>query len=217
MIIGISGSAGSGKDTTAGFLVRDFGFAQIAFADPMKRAVADWFDWDAERLWGPSALRNAVDERYDRGSMIARDASRKDRFLSARHALQFLGTEIGRELYRDVWVEYGLRIAKSLIVNGGVDYIPSKGVVSAARPPIAGVAISDVRFANELVAIRRAGGRLLRIVRPEAGLDGAAAAHRSEAEMASIPDSEFDLIIENTGTLVEFRDAVKLAMRKFGL
>ena len=40
-IIGITGTAGSGKDTIGQFLVERYGFARIAFADPLKRMAAE--------------------------------------------------------------------------------------------------------------------------------------------------------------------------------
>lgn len=36
MIIALSGKKRAGKDTVAGYLVRDYGFTRVAFADPLK-------------------------------------------------------------------------------------------------------------------------------------------------------------------------------------
>jgi hypothetical protein len=57
-IILLSGQAGSGKDTVAGFLVKNHGAVAIAQADPMKRLAAKLFGFSEETLWGPSARRN---------------------------------------------------------------------------------------------------------------------------------------------------------------
>lgn len=67
MIIGISGKAGSGKDTVADFLVKERGLVKVALADPLKRICKDVFDFTDEQLWGPSADRNKPDLRYPRG------------------------------------------------------------------------------------------------------------------------------------------------------
>lgn len=92
--------------------------------------------------------------------------------LSPRHALQTLGTW-GRDCHPDIWIEMALRRVRLL----------SKAV------------IPDVRFRNEILAIRKSGGKLVRLVRPIHGLSGEAGQHVSETEQASIPDSEFDYIL----------------------
>jgi hypothetical protein len=206
MIIGVSGQAGAGKDTVGSILVRDHGFVSIAFADPMKRFCAQLFDWDEERLWGASERRNEPDPRY-RSEVVPEG-------LNARRALQLLGTEVGRNCYPGVWVEYALRLAKELDGAAGVGYDRAKGVFPSAAPPIKGVVITDVRFRNELEAVRAIGGEIWRVTRPGSGLEGVAAMHQSEAEMASIPDDDFDEVIRNEGTLEYLRAYVHAAIRR---
>ncbi len=63
-IIGVSGQAGSGKDTVANYLCEEYGFTKIALADPIKRFGYHVFHFSEEQLWGPSYCRNAVDHRY---------------------------------------------------------------------------------------------------------------------------------------------------------
>jgi hypothetical protein len=63
-IIGVSGQAGSGKDTVANYLCEEYGFTKIALADPIKRFGYHVFHFSVDQLWGPSHCRNAVDERY---------------------------------------------------------------------------------------------------------------------------------------------------------
>lgn len=63
-ILIIVGEAGSGKDTVAGFLAKNHGYAVIAQADPMKRYVGTLFKFTDEQLWGPSSSRNAEDLRF---------------------------------------------------------------------------------------------------------------------------------------------------------
>lgn len=213
MIIGICGLSGSGKDTVGAFLRKGYGFESIAFADPMKRFCAELFDWDEERLWGPSERRNEPDPRYVRsvervGSFLgprsdqtpspAREKVPTE--LTARHALQQLGTEWGRACYPGVWVDYALRLAKKLD-GSQLGYSRLLGPHRMARGPCPGVTITDVRFRNEVEAVKAAGGKVWRIVRPRSGLQGAAALHVSETEMAALPDAAFDRVIQNDGTL----------------
>lgn len=210
VIIGISGLACSGKDTTANFFVEDFGFVSISFADPIKRACADIFDWDEETLWGPSENRNKPDMRYLMEPSNAFGAE-EDVYLTPRYALQRFGTEFGRHCYQDIWVEYGIRIAKKITTGRGVRYSKSKGVYiyDMAPSPVSGVVFPDCRFKNEIRLIKEADGVLIRIKRFGAGLEGDYAAHPSEAEQMSIPDSEFDFIIDNDGTIDDLRQKVR--------
>ena len=211
MIIGVSGIAGSGKSVFANFLVEDHGFEVLSLADPLKRICREVFDFTEEQLWGPSEKRNEPDPRYPR-----EDGT----YLSARQALQLLGTEFGRACYPNVWVEYAIRMARKIEQNY---YLHSEPRSTSGTKVYQGryykdteaerwIAIPDVRFRNEIDGIRQAGGKLVRIRRPGAGLSGAAGVHASEAEQASIPDDVFDLVIENNGTLEELRAKAAAAL-----
>lgn len=204
MIIGLVGLAGSGKDTVADMLQRFHGFRKVAFADPLKRIARDVYDFTDEQLWGPSEYRNAPDLRYprERSGLAGGDA-----FLSPRYALQTLGTEWGRDCYADTWVDMGIRIARELLnPNGGKDYDAKLGVFKSTCPPPSGVVFSDCRFVNEERKIKAAGGKVVRIVRPGAGLAGAAGLHKSEVEQLQIVA---DVEIVNAGTLDELRENVR--------
>lgn len=215
-IVGLTGVAGSGKDTAAELLVRDHGFVRVALADGMKRICAEVFGFTNDQLWGPSEKRNAPDARFPRahaGPVMGRcyccgiDLDDVDAcnatpcFLTPRHALQQLGTEWGRACFEDVWVQHAMFVAGQ-VLDAGCPYAPEIG----PRPrhpdddaPFArGVVISDVRFDNEARAIRSAGGRVVRILRGGAGLAGAAAAHTSES---GVDLALIDSILPNHGTL----------------
>ncbi len=211
-IIGICGRAGAGKDTAADVLVAKFGFVKIGLADPMKRACAEWFQWDYETLWGPSEKRNELDERFPLGGSGVG-------FLSARYALQKLGTEFGRACYENVWVDIAIRTAAELAF-GVCYYDPMEGLT---RPPgphqlwpgaTRRVVIPDVRFPNEVAAIKKAGGRIWKIIRPGAGLEGDAGKHVSEAHADGI---EVDFTFDNNGTLDEFQTMIAAMEEPYGL
>lgn len=102
-IIGISGKAGSGKDTVAAYLRNEYGYANMAFADPMKVFCQEIFDWSFDQLWGPSEEREKIDPKWG---------------FSPRKALQLLGTEWGRALDEDMWVKIGLGRALEKIKDG---------------------------------------------------------------------------------------------------
>lgn len=233
MILGVSGLAGSGKDTFAKFLVENHGFVVVSLADPLKRICKEVFDFTDEQLWGPSEKRNAPDERYPRfkpdpmtlvrevdgdrvGEFRDTESGREFVPLTPRYALQKLGTEWGRDCYQNVWVEYAVRVSQELLGSALARYNQKDGLthlsVGRTDDRVKGIAIPDVRFQNEIEGIRKAGGKVIRIVRPGAGLKGVAALHASEVEQASIPNEAFDLVVENTGTLDDLRKAATSAL-----
>lgn len=219
MIVGLCGLAGSGKDTVASILRRDFCVQPIAFADPIKRFCAKVFDWDEDRLWGPSENRSEPDPRYRREHRRLQAGSPDeyetflDEGLTAREALQLLGTEWGRACYRDIWLEHGLSIARQLEDDPFKGYHRKLGIFDTkhfAGPRLRrGVAITDCRFPNEVLGIQRIGGIVVRVDRPAAGLSGPAAEHASEREMAHLADGVFDDVVVNDGSLLDLEDDVR--------
>lgn len=150
MIVGISGLAGSGKDTCADFLVRNHDFVKVSFADPMKRICMDVYGFSFDQLWGPSSERNKPDARLPRKhswrpnldenrwvcvccNVACRhpDLDESPCYLTPRFALQQLGSEWGRVCREDTWVEYALNVARR-IEEGDCIYAPERGL--ATRP-----------------------------------------------------------------------------------
>jgi len=139
--------------------------------------------------------------------------------LTPREALQKLGTEWGRECYPNTWVDLAIRTAEGLLHFADARYDQKRGfhVVAGAERDrdiivderVRGVAIPDVRFRNEMAAIRAAGGKVIRVFRPGAGLEGAGGLHISEREQAGIPDTDFDLVIQNDRTLDDLKSAIR--------
>jgi hypothetical protein len=223
-IIGVSGLAGSGKDTVADMILQNKGFIKVSLADPIKRFAMDVWGFTEEQVFGASQFRNAPDPRYE---------TSPGNFLTPRLALQNIGTEGVRAIDHDAWIRYAIRTAKTLLSADPYQlaYSPAMGVVpymyykevpydyygkgpdhfptvDGFPSKVLGVVIADVRFKNEIKGIKEAGGKLVRVIRPGAGLQGSFALHQSEAEMAEIPDSEFDSVIQNTGTLDDLKKSV---------
>jgi hypothetical protein len=135
-----------------------------------------------------------------------------------------LGTEWGRNCYPNTWAELCVRTAQTLLTEPiarydqkqGLYFLDELGGTTAGNTMTTkGVVIPDCRFRNEMIAIRAAGGKVLRITRPGAGLSGGRELHPSETEQASIPDSEFDHVIQNSGTLEDLRAAVREFMARY--
>jgi hypothetical protein len=134
----------------------------------------------------------------------------EDTYLTPRYAMQRLGTEWGRDCSDSIWFDIGMRTARKLL-EGGYTYTAKEGLRPAwdafgqnpARPP-AGVVFADFRFRNEFYPAKEQGAFMVRIIRP--GFDGQVgiAGHQSEAEIETIPLSEFDLVLKNDGTLEDY-------------
>lgn len=209
MILGLSGQARVGKDTFADYLVHNYDFVKIGLADPMKRFCKDVFDFSDAQLYGDE--RDKPDGRYFRG--VVNPASLGDNYLTPRYALQKLGTEWGRDCYNSIWVEYGVRVATRLL-GGYCRYSPSEGLVSVDKDigPIGGVVFSDLRFRNEFETVKKAQGKMIRIYRPGHGGNVGIEGHASEAEQQTIQDREFDLVVNNDGSLIDYYRAIDAIM-----
>ncbi len=129
--------------------------------------------------------------------------------LTPRLVLQTLGTEWGRAFSRNMWVDYALRIADQLLGDPTVDYECSIGVcerVEGPLPPL--VVITDGRFRNEVLAVRRLGGSVWQVAPPspstadvQATAAAGVASHISEAEQAGIPQQWYTLKVVNDKSL----------------
>jgi hypothetical protein len=141
MIIGICGFQGSGKDTIADYLQNIYGFKRDSFAATLKDAVAAVFGWDRELLEGRTRESRVWREQVD--TWWADRLNMPD--LTPRLVLQKWGTEVARKSWHDdTWIaslENKLARAHNDIV------------------------ITDVRFPNEIQAVRDAGGIVIRVVR----------------------------------------------------
>jgi hypothetical protein len=139
VLIGLTGYARTGKDTTADFMVSDYDFTKLSFADPMREALL--------RL----DPRIKV-EGYDMNLSSAVDTMGWENLKSVspdiRPLLQRFGTEVGRNMFgQNFWVDLAMKRVE-----------PGSSVVFA-----------DVRFKNEADAIKAAGGIVIRVSRPGFG------------------------------------------------
>lgn len=109
--------------------------------------------------------------------------------VSPRRMMQTLGTEWGRNLINpDLWI---VLAHQRLLQNGP------------------GMVISDVRFENEAAWIRKHGGRIIHVIRPDAK---AIEAHASE-DGIEVQDTDAQLF--NNGTLEELQLSVRELLRVY--
>lgn len=101
MIIGLSGYAQSGKDSTAELLCLNYGYTRLAFADPMRQALM---------IINPKldSITRVSDFVGDYGWDVAKKNP------EVRRLLQVLGTDFGRKMLGDdVWINIALSGIKS--------------------------------------------------------------------------------------------------------
>lgn len=209
MIVGVMGPSGAGKDTLADRLVEKFNFMKLSFADPLKRVCKEIYDFSDTQLWGPSEERNKPDLRY---------AIPGKGHLSPRVALQMLGTEWGRACYPNTWVDYALRVADKVLVEG-YRYSQKDGLEEVSFPwwfanKPSGVVIPDVRFKNELDCIHAKGGTVIRLRRKGADGDVGLKGHASEEEQKSIKDHEVDFVLQVPEGFNNYYAEIDLLMQK---
>lgn len=137
-VIGITGKAGSGKDTVANHLVEQYGFRLYRFAAALKQICRPAFQLeDRDDL----AFKETPDPRW---------VSPLGKARTPREIWQIIGSEGFRAVDPDYWVK---RLVKDLTEDD-----QCLRSLATAEPPIAHhkglYVISDLRFANEAAALR---------------------------------------------------------------
>src|SRR5260221_7744981 len=204
MLIGLSGAVEAGKDETAKVLVERANFRRLALATKMKEAalaldpIVDFAPIGPAptkpsqmQAWHPIRLSELIAE-------VGPEKAKKH--PEVRRTYQRLATEVGRNIIdEDIWVKILFDIMKDARGHKNPDWV-----------------ISDVRFLNELRAIQRKGGYVIRIIRPgHVGLTGEEAKHVSEHQLGD-EDGLYDAILYNDGTLDELPAKVVKALVELG-
>jgi hypothetical protein len=180
-IIGITGRKYSGKDTVGEFLVKNYNYERIAYADALKDVARDIFNFDDEQLYG--SKKEEIDEYWG---------------ITPRHALQFIGTDLFRnhigelkpQFEKDIWILVVKRkILKRLKENPNAKFV-----------------ITDVRFPNELNAIKDLGGVTFKLERKNNANNDM---HESEILIDAL---KTDFVITNNNTKEYLFDRVKSIM-----
>lgn len=138
-VIGLIGHIGSGKTTVANYLVDNYGWSEVSFADPLKQ-VAMVFKFSENNIYGTQEQKENINKLWG---------------ISGREFMQKFGTEVCRDFIpvvmptmKNIWVNIAKRSIERKLNEGH------------------NVIVSDIRFSDELDMIRDIGGVIIKIVRP---------------------------------------------------
>lgn len=181
-IIAFAGRKQSGKTTCSEFVAQEYiakMYGQKAkiynFADPLKQDICiNILGLSRDQCYGSDDHKNTLTECYW-----------DNKRLSAREVMQFVGTNIFRQMKQNVWA--------SATINK----------IRNDDPPIA--IIADCRFPNEVEAIKNAGGLVIKLTRNPFNSD-----HESETALdpENYPIENFSLVVNNDALSIKEQNEI---------
>lgn len=206
MLIGLAGSAGTGKDTVADYLVAQYGFTKFSFSDALYREVSEAFGVPVEELQDREKKERphqklTPDDCKDVGfyKIMLEHGIHPLQAASPRWVLQRWGTEYRRAQDPDYWLKQA-----ALWVQAWLDVTADDGQYHA------GLVNTSVRFPNEQAWINEMDGAVWHVRRPDRGHYASQLDYVSEQEL---PVGEHDRVIWNTGTVEQLNTAVSLLLQ----
>ena len=211
MIVGFGGKMGSGKDTAAAFLVEKFGYKRYAFADNLKQmcmkvfdlSYDDCYDQDekfrkfvipirfqqvhAGNILGWAKNKNGWKVDAESVQKMQTLIDKKHELHTPREVLQFVGTEVCREVFHPDY--------HALVVKHAIDTDKCDKAV-----------IADVRFKNERDMVKEWDGLNFLITGREIKAEGFSASHASENSLGS--EDDYDGVIDNSGSMEDLENEV---------
>lgn len=186
MIIGIAGKAQAGKDTTAKMLACLLSNPDITWDMYWKSDIILPQDHFIRHY--ADLLKEVSQEMLDMPFDDFNNQEVKQTYIpwigmTVREFLQRLGNAVRNAIHPDFWV--------NALFNTYSDNI----------------IIADVRYPNEVQAIKDRGGKVIRIERPGAG----AGNHISETALDNY--TGWDIVIDNVGTLEDLFNVVKFHIK----
>ncbi len=187
-LIGLTGPAGSGKDTVADYLCAAHEFSRYAYADPLRIEIAQAFGitvdllLDRERKEKPTDLLalECCRNPYFLGSINDKRWTEHNITLprSPRWIMQAWGTDFRRHHNgQDYWIHQA-----------------ENAIADMDRAGITRIVVTDVRFEDEAEFIRARGGQVWHLHRPDLL---AVNPHISERGVA-IHDDDIEIINSTT-------------------
>ena len=190
MIIGISGKAGSGKDTAAKMLEVLYANPNISYEDFANKRYKNFADIQIVHF--ADTLKETAQVLFRIGEWETNTQEGKKTTINwigktVRELLQGIGQGLRDAIDPNLWV-------KILFANteGWTNYI-----------------IADVRYPNEIKVIKERNGVLLRIDRKDAG------AGNHSSEIALDDYKEWDVHIENNSSIKDLFEAMKIFIKNY--
>jgi hypothetical protein len=181
MIIAFAGRKQSGKTTSCEFiqsLLPNQETKIYNFADPLKQLCINILGLTEEQCYGTDENKNETVDCYWPGT---------DAQMTAREVLQYVGTDVFRRMQNHVWSSATIRL------------------IEKEKPKLA--MIADCRFPNEVDAVKKAGGMVIKLNR-----NLYESTHESETALddGNYDQSNFDLVIANLeGSIEEKNNIIK--------
>jgi hypothetical protein len=207
-LIGISGKIASGKDTIAEMIQynqwhpdTENGWQVVKFADELKLWVARALGLTREQLEDPQIKNTYLGDEWsyvrEERRIIAGEVDMVPirYYLNPRLILQKLGTEVGRSIHSNFWIN--VLFAKWQMNSRWI--------------------ITDVRFINEAMAVLDKGGILIRVNRDDVKRLGKPDTHPHVSETALDNFNMFTDVIDNNGSLQDLREQVNMICTKYSL
>lgn len=171
----------SGKSLVATFISDAYECEKLSFALPIKRMLGSIMPHVLAKMELPQDYLYGAKKQHPIEALGGVDA---------RRLMQTLGTDWGRKMiHPDIWVNIW------------------KGMITEALDKGYTVVTDDMRFPNEMAAVKALGGVCWWVERPGAVNTYA---HDSEGQLDSMRD-KFDVIIINNGTVEQLQEQVLLA------
>lgn len=184
VVIGLAGHMGSGKDTIADYLVRTRGFTVVRFSDALREEVLNTLPRTLLAI-ARATYEGPIDNALTRTMVYVLKPP------IIRCLLQEWGTELRRAELENYWVRKWHERAD------GLDR----------------VVVPDLRFPNELRAVRSVGGRVAYVYRPGHPGDS----HASERGLDAVSPSSFTHHFSNVGTVADLEAQVEAWMVELGV
>ncbi len=190
-IIGLCGLKGSGKDTVADMLVQNDNYIKVAFADFIKNALKELFDWDDTSF--EQSKKEEIDPYWG---------------VTPRKMCQELGTEFLRVHCKNM-------ICTKFLLPNNIEYEGSFHIKRLNKEICKyiehdkniNIIFSDIRFQDELDYVKSLGGIIVKINRISSNKNQFSE-HVSEKNIDSLQNVDYK--IDNDGTILELLKKVNL-------
>jgi len=174
-----------------------------SFADLLKKMCIDVFGLHPDQCYGSDAHKNtSTDYKWeDMVTKVTKDEYKtsirtdnetyKTGDMTAREILQYVGTNIFRHMYGGVWADATIRLIEQENTELAI--------------------ITDCRFPNEVEAVQKAGGKVIRLTRNPYGDSDT---HKSETALDDYDESKYDAVIHNDAMNIEQQNQAMFSLLK---